>query len=377
MNAVGIDELLTNEQSTSLFEEIAFADRHAARSCLQRMATTQGVPRALSAALLPLLRALFAAADADRALVNLERFTQSVSDPVALWEYLGSNPRVIEKLVTLFAGSQFLAEILLRNPDHVERWAEHKRLAQPKSRSRYLGEARAVLSGLNSGGEEAIPLVQYDALRLFQRNELLRIGTCDLLDLFDLPTVVGQLSCLADSMVTICLELVSAQTGIASNGFVVIALGKLGGEELNYSSDVDLLFLADENAMRFQRLSTRLIEALGRVTEEGFLYRVDMRLRPWGTSGPLVISLPAYLKYLREHSRSWEKQAMLKARPIAGDLDLGHDMLHQAQPLLYESAPEIVRAAVHDMKQRTESQLRGHQNQTGGIGAQHPSQQPQ
>ena len=358
MDAAGIEELLTNEQSTILFEEVAFADQRAALRCLQRMATAQGVPRALSAALLPLLRALLAAADADRALVNLERFTQSVSDPVVLWEYLGSNPRVIEKLVTLFAGSQFLAEILLRNPDHVERWAEHKRLAQPKSISRYLGEARALLSGLDSGGEEVIPLVQYDALRLFQRNELLRIGTCDLLDLFDLPTVVGQLSCLAESMVTICLELVSAQTGMAANGFVVIALGKLGGEELNYSSDVDLLFLADENAMRFQRLSTRLIEALGRVTEEGFLYRVDMRLRPWGSSGPLVSSLPGYLKYLREHSRSWEKQAILKARPIAGDLALGNDMLEQAEPLLYEAAPEIVRAAVHEMKQRTESQLR-------------------
>ena len=358
MGAAEMDELLTNEQSKSLFEEVVFADRYAARRCLQRMATAQGVPRALSAALRPLLRSLCTAADADRALVNLERFTQSVSDPVALWEYLGSNPRVIEKLVTLFAGSQFLAEILLRNPDHVERWAEHKRLAQPKSGSRFLGDARAALSGLESGGEDVIPLVQYDALRLFQRNELLRIGTCDLLDLFDFPTVVGQLSCLAESLVTICLELVSAHIGMAADGFAVIALGKLGGEELNYSSDVDLLFLADKNAMRFQRLSTRLIEALGRVTEEGFLYRVDMRLRPWGSSGSLVISLPGYLKYLREHSRSWEKQAMLKARPIAGDLALGHDMLQQAQPLLYAAAPEIVRAAVHEMKQRTESKLR-------------------
>ncbi|MDP7645515.1 MAG: hypothetical protein QGG60_12585, partial [Anaerolineales bacterium] len=174
-----------------------------------------------------------------------------------------------------------------------------------------------------------------DALRRFQRAELLRIGTCDLLDLFDLPTVVGQLSRLADSLVRACLELVSAHTGVGADGFVVIALGKLGGEELNYSSDVDLLFLADANAMRFQRLSTRLIEALGKVTEEGFLYRIDMRLRPWGSSGSLVTALPGYLKYLREHARSWEKQALLKARPIAGDLSLGERMLQQAQTHLF------------------------------------------
>ncbi len=358
MDAVGLNQLLTDAQANDLFDKVAFADPRAARRCIQRLATPRGVTPALSSALRPMLQALCSAADADGALVNLERFTQRVSDPVALWKYLGINPRVIEKLVTIFSGSQFLAEVLLRNPDYVERWAEHKRLAQPISASRFLDDARAALSELERGDEEVIPLQQYDALRRFQRQELLRIGTCDLLDLFDLPTVVGQLSRLAESLVRICLELVSSNTELDADGFVVIALGKLGGEELNYSSDVDLLFLADENAMQFRRLSTRLIEALGRVTEEGFLYRVDMRLRPWGSSGSLVTALPGYLKYLREHARSWETQALLKARPIAGDLELGDDMLQQAQSLLYAADPEIVRAAVQDMKKRTESHLR-------------------
>lgn len=367
MDAVELDELLTDAQASDLFDEVAFSDRSAARRCLQRLATVRGVSPALSAALRPMLRALCSAADEDRALVNLERFTQRVSDPIALWEYLCSNPRVIEKLITLFAGSQFLAEILLRNPDYVERWSEHKRLAQPKSTFRFIGEARAALSGLESGRGDVITLKQYDALRRFQRAELLRIGTCDLLDLFDLLTVVGQLSSLAESLVHICLELVSTNTGVDADGFVVIALGKLGGEELNYSSDIDLLFLADANAVRFQRLSTRLIEALGRVTEEGFLYRVDMRLRPWGSSGSLVTALPGYMKYLRENARTWEKQALLKARPIAGDLALGEAMLQQAQSVLYAAAPELVRASVHDMKQRTESYLRSRGRAWGQV----------
>ena len=358
MATVELDELLTDAQAKDLFSEVTFADQRAARRCLQRLASAHGVLPALSAALRPMLRALSSAADADRALVNLERFTQRVSNPVVLWEYLHSNPRVIEKLVTLFSGSQFLAEILMRNPHYVERWAQHKRLAQPKDASRFLEEAHAALFGLEGSDDAVTPLQQYDALRRFQRAELLRIGTCDLLDLFDLPTVVGQLSRLADSLVRACLELVSGHTGMGADGFVVIALGKLGGEELNYSSDVDLLFLADANAMRFQHLSTRLIEALGKVTEEGFLYRVDMRLRPWGSSGSLVTALPGYLKYLREHARSWEKQALLKARSIAGDLFLGERMLQQAQTHLFAAAPEMVRAAVHSMKKRTESHLR-------------------
>ncbi|MDP7346286.1 MAG: hypothetical protein QF690_04480, partial [Anaerolineales bacterium] len=175
MATVELDELLTDAQAKDLFSEVTFADQRAARRCLQRLASAHGVLPALSAALRPMLRALSSAADADRALVNLERFTQRVSNPVVLWEYLHSNPRVIEKLVTLFSGSQFLAEILMRNPHYVERWAQHKRLAQPKDASRFLEEAHAALFGLEGSDDAVTPLQQYDALRRFQRAELLRI----------------------------------------------------------------------------------------------------------------------------------------------------------------------------------------------------------
>ena len=100
-------------------------------------------------------------------------------------------------------------------------------------------------------------------------------------------------------------------------------MGKLGGQELNYSSDIDLLFLCKENATAYGRLGQRLIDVLTRTTDEGFLYRVDMRLRPWGRSGALVSTLDGYLTYLQKHAGLWEKQALLKARVVAGNQKLG------------------------------------------------------
>ena len=137
-------------------------------------------------------------------------------------------------------------------------------------------------------------------------------------------------------------------------------MGKLGGAELNYSSDIDLLFLADdaERAFGYQRLGERLIGALTDATAEGFLYRVDMRLRPWGAVGPLISTVDGYLKYLKQHARLWEKQALLRARPVAGNTALGHAFLAQAADLMFATPREAVRADVHAMKQRTEARLR-------------------
>ena len=150
-------------------------------------------------------------------------------------------------------------------------------------------------------------------------------------------------------------------------GFVVIALGKLGGEELNYSSDIDLLFLASDNARDYLRLGQRLIEALASMTPEGFLYRVDMRLRPWGQDGTLVTSLDHYLAYLKSSALLWEKQALLKARPIAGDLLLGEEALKQIGTVIFGENPETVRASVYAMKQRTEEILRAKGRDWGEV----------
>ena len=170
--------------------------------------------------------------------------------------YLASNLRAIEILVTLFSGSQFLTEILLRNPGYLASLVEQKRLAQHKSVDQFYTGIQAALGTAKAENRQFGP--QIDALRRFQRFELLRIGACDLLALFDLPSVARQLSNLADSLVQACLTIAAARSNVAVRGFAVIALGKLGGRELNYSSDVDLLFLAESDASTFRRLGERL-----------------------------------------------------------------------------------------------------------------------
>ena len=332
---------------------MGLTDTAAAARHLQRM-TDKGV-----AALMPSLApALAGCADADQALVNMERFSSS-DDAAETFRQLAHNPRAVEILVTIFAGSQFLTEILLRDPAQLETLTQRERLARQKSAEDYHHEALQAMRGLE-------PTAQLDALRRYQRGEILRIGASDLLDLYDLPALTAQLSNLADGMTRACLHYAS-QSPEDAQGFVVIAMGKLGGGEVNYSSDIDLLFLAADNAGDDLQLGQRLIEALSRMTPEGFLYRVDMRLRPWGRDGALVTNLADYVSYLQRSAQLWEKQALLKARPIAGDLTLGTEALKQINAIIFGADAETVRTSVLAMKQRTEEILRAKGRDWGEV----------
>ena len=209
-------ELLLDEQwdesEARLLAPVGFADWRAAWRCLRGMADSPRAASLLAAFLPHLFVTLSGAADPDRVLVDLGRFTRSAADRLATLEYLAGDPRAVEILVTLFAGSQFLTEILLRNPEYLARLVAHRRLAQRKSADQLYREAQAALAAEDAaqGGASAatgLPISSLDALRRFQRWELLRIGTCDLLNLLDLSAVTMQLSNLADSLVRACLSI--------------------------------------------------------------------------------------------------------------------------------------------------------------------------
>lgn len=347
-----ISLLVENNRPASAREQLAsmgFTDTQAAERSLRRLSANDFQREKLADFSVHLFGALSGAGSPDRVLATFERFVISAQDTQGMFRFLASRPRAVEMLVRLFSGSQFLAEILLRNPEYFERLIELRRLAQPKNRERLLSEARASAASYQS------PLDQMDALREFQRWELLRIGACDLLDLFDMPTATLQLSYLADALVQTCLELAAAQVGISPKGFAVIGMGKLGGQELNYSSDIDFLFLSNSPAPEVTRMGEKLIDALARATTEGFLYRVDMRLRPWGKVGPLVSSPDGFTAYLNKYALLWEKQALLKARVVAGDRAVGEGFLQSVRPLMFSSPVDTVRADVFAMKQRTEA----------------------
>ncbi|HEX7434529.1 MAG TPA: hypothetical protein VF326_12815 [Anaerolineaceae bacterium] len=349
--------ILTQANDDNLRElliSVGFADLPTASRVIQNLAKAEDT-RAYLADLLPnLLTELANVANPDRALVYVERFSSCVPDRAAFLRSLIENPRSMEMLVKLFSGSQFLAEILLRNPEYFERLSRHKNLAKQKSMERLLEEARAFIPA-------QAPLAdKMEGARQFQRWEQLRIGTCDIFGFFDLVAVTAQLSNLAESLVRLVLDLLSADMHLAPDQFAIIGMGKLGGRELNYSSDIDLLFIARSDAASYQRLGQRLIDALSNSTSEGFLYRVDMRLRPWGSTGALVTTLDGYVQYLIQHARLWEKQSLLKARLIAGSQAVGEDFIRRISTLIYSLnlSVDAVRSKVFAMKQLTESHLR-------------------
>ncbi|MBN1303409.1 MAG: hypothetical protein JXA13_03165 [Anaerolineales bacterium] len=342
-----VEDLNDAMRARTILEQLHFSDWKAAHTIFCRMERREG--QSLAGIFPILLAALGAAADPDRSLVNFERFADNYGP--ALFPALEEKPRVIEILVTLFSASQFLTEILLRKPDAFELLLDRQALTQRKTIVQFQSEARAASRAART--EQA----KLDALRNYQHAELLRIGASDFLDLYDLKAVLSQLTRMAIGLTRASLGLASHLTGVSAKGFVVAAMGKLGGWELNYSSDIDLLFIVRDDIKRYIPLAQKFIEIISGTTSEGFLYRVDMRLRPWGRDGSLVSTMDGYLKYLDTNARLWEKQALLKARAIAGDLSLGEALLKEVQPRIYGIPPEEIRANVFAMKKRTEAYL--------------------
>lgn len=346
-----LDPARPQDDALLLIAPVGFVDPAAAVERLRRIAGPDPQRTLMAGSLPVLLLALSDTAQPDLALINFERFVQSVPDRATLFRTLEENPRAVEIVVRLFVGSQFLTEILLCNPEYLDRLTQHKRLADLKSVQQLYIEAQGTQLGLDD------PEIQLNALRRFQRWELLRIGICDFFGLLDFRRVTVQLSLLADALTQSCLTHAYAESGISEQGFAVIAMGKLGGEELNYSSDIDLLFLAESSSAAHWRIGQRLIKGLTGVSEAGFMYRVDMRLRPWGRAGELVSSVESHLSYLQNNAQLWERQAMLKARVVAGDLALGNDFLKRAEAHMFNTPSEAVRDSVRKMKEKIEAGL--------------------
>lgn len=336
-----------NTAVAQLLHENVFSDRQNAQSIFTRLITTY--PDRMQEILPWLIPAVRAAADPDRSLVHFERLVDAFG--VTLFADLQENPRLVEILVTLFSTSPFLTEILLGTPDAIRLVGQRSLLTERKTVDQYHSEGMAAWQSRKDY------LERLNALRRYQRRQLLRIGVSDFLDLFDLRAVFSQLSRMAIGMTRACLALAAEETGVSAANFTVLAMGKLGARELNYSSDIDLLFIAKKDSENNLKLAKSLIDIISKTTGDGFLYRVDMRLRPWGHDGPLVTTLEGYLRYYKQSALLWEKQAFLKARPIAGNLAFGEELRRDVEPLLFSIPADEVRAGIFSMKQRTEEFL--------------------
>lgn len=317
-------EDLNNSEVAELLSPYGFADPHDIDTTLQRMCPTLADRMVLAEYLPVVLEAAARSVDPQRCLLQLERLAEGYGQRGALYRSLGGNPGALNTFFTVVGASSSLADLLALNPEYLDIIADTEQLV----RQRQLEELRLEASQLSEAftNKESI----LNALRRMRRREYLRIGARELTGLGTFTEVVQEISDLACALVSqtlsVCHDSLDYPSGEKPDSFVVIAFGKLGARELNYSSDIDLALVWDtppageESAVStfYQKLSQLLIQSLSELSGEGRMYRVDMRLRPFGSSGPVGSSVAQFLNYYESWSEPWERQALIKARTIAG-----------------------------------------------------------
>jgi len=254
--------------------------------------------------------------DPDRVVTRLDSYLEAYGSHAALLEMWHGNPAAFELVLLLFDRSEFLAEAAIRTPDLIDDFVAGGRLRQRKT-------APEILKDLRHGLDDED---QFLWLRRYHEAEQMRLGLRDILGLADFEQNLAELSALADACLQYALDVVMRRNKIKTPPFVVIGLGKLGGCEIDYGSDLDILFVTDAPAKalpRLQRLAVEVKELLSRRTEQGMVFHTDARLRPDGEKGLLVNTLAAYEEYYRQRAQLWEIQALTRIRPVAGNFALG------------------------------------------------------
>jgi glutamate-ammonia-ligase adenylyltransferase len=338
--------------------QVAFRQPAAAEAHVAELAQEPAEMLAVAQIAPQLAAALARCADPDAGLRHLVRFAQAWGARLPLLHLFRDHPAALDALVLVIGASRYLADVLVRNPEFFELVSDSGLLRRPRPLSELEDDLDKTCTPFASTA------AQLDAVRRLRRRELLRIGAADLLGFFDLRQTTEQLSHLADAVVRQCLSIAGGQDG--QEGLIVLALGKLGGQELNYSSDIDLVFLVEHERLvdGATRTARRLTTALAEPSAEGFLYRVDLRLRPFGSAGALVVSTGMMLEYLATSAHPAERQAMLKARVVAGPAEAGEQFLERAARLLAADAATARRQA-RLLKERIEHQL-ARRGQTAG-----------
>ncbi|MGH8563626.1 MAG: bifunctional [glutamate--ammonia ligase]-adenylyl-L-tyrosine phosphorylase/[glutamate--ammonia-ligase] adenylyltransferase [Gammaproteobacteria bacterium] len=272
------------------------------------------------------------------------------------WEQLhpalgpGPDPVLCQALRQVCACSPFVACHFARDPGRLTELLASGELGRRLTAAEYLARAEAA----SAGAEDEAALMS--GLRRLRQRELVRIAWRDIRGA-GLADTMAELSDFADAVLAATLgwlhraQMAALGSPCDSTGalqtLIVLAMGKLGAQELNFSSDIDLIlcYPADgetrggpgtlSNQAFFERQGQRLIRALSEVTADGFVFRVDTRLRPFGDAGPLVMSFDALERYYATHGRDWERYALIKARPAAGDAAAGQRLLARLSPFVY------------------------------------------
>lgn len=297
--------------------------------------------------------------DPDMALNNWEQFVRRLEHPEVHYNQLLSQPKRLELLMRLFASSQFLSDTLIQNPGFF-RWITDPRVVvKARDQIRMEEDLRMEADGAENRTD------WLNRLRRFRKREILRIGLRDIGLGVKIEEIMGEISFLARACCEVSLEQVwkrlSLPQGPEPSRFVVCAYGKLGGWELNYSSDIDLVGIYEPQADRrteeeeqgYTKVFRTLVQDLTDFTQEGQAYRVDLRLRPHGASGPIVSTLPSFIDYYRHQGDLWEHQALIKMKPIAGNLSIGEIALDKIRPdYMSRWSVQEIKASIATMREK-------------------------
>lgn len=323
-----------------------------------------------------LLQEIFASPDPDLALNNLERFLCAVGSRSAVYALLAENREILKLLVSLFGTSEFLSKIFIGHPELLDGLVARSYASYIKNREVMETELNGMLDAADDLEE------RLDVLRRYRCEEFLRIGMNDIYGKLGQSELTYQLTALAEVCLAAACRL--AKKELARFGrpcyrdadgdqrqahFAVVAMGKMGGNELNYHSDLDIIYIYDyqgytdgekqiSNHEYFAKLGQKIISILTTLTREGYVYKIDTRLRPSGNAGPLVTSIESFRNYHRDEAQIWERQALTKARVVYGDERLRRAIEEVLRSTVYGAgADDTVRREIRRLRARMEVEL--------------------
>lgn len=322
-----------------------------------------------------LLQKVFDSPDPDMALANLERFLSVIATRPSYYALLAENRETRKLLVSLFGMSAFLSKILINHPEMLDSMASSNYASTAKSKESMAAEL-AIMLEQSDYFEDRL-----DVLRRYRNEEFLRIGLNDIYGKLLQGEVTTQLSLLGETCLTAAYRLAvdelkrfgrprcQREGQAVEANLAIIGMGKLGGGDLNYHSDLDIIFVYDHqgytdgekqisNHEYFAKLAQKIISILTMQTREGYVYKIDTRLRPSGNAGPLVTSLDSFLEYHRKEAQIWERQALTKARVVLGDPVLAEQLHEVMRHTIYgDTIDDEGRAEIHRLRMRMENEL--------------------
>ncbi|MEO8800474.1 MAG: bifunctional [glutamate--ammonia ligase]-adenylyl-L-tyrosine phosphorylase/[glutamate--ammonia-ligase] adenylyltransferase, partial [Polyangiaceae bacterium] len=300
-----------------------------------------------------LVDTLLDAADPDQAAQLLASFFARLITPTVYVRALAHDLRALRRLVGLFGASRFLGSSLVAHPELADSILFTHGTPTEETAARAVAEE---VAACERGDVDSF----VGALRRAKRRVTMEVGVCDLAGEIDFRMVSKILSALADAEIQAALDWALVERKKEPPKMAVLALGKLGGRELGYGSDLDIVFLHeeddDEKRETAVRVAQRVLRLLDAPHGEGAGYELDTRLRPSGSQGLLVVSIDAFARYQAERAEAWERQALIKARPCAGDEELGRKASIVAETAAYErGAPTAER--IHELRMRMQREL--------------------